>query len=290
MNARGKSIDTTRLSIERALEYRWVHRDYMAHCLRWSHVLKALRVKNKFRTANILDVGCGGELPLAKTLWHNMMTHTTGSYMGVDYGKIEYYVPLLENPKFNCVIHEKTDYVQLKFKRKFDVICCFEVLEHVEPLHAFKMLQKMRGELELHSGTAYLSTPVYDAKVGAADNHVNEMSFEAFALLLELAGFTVNHVYGTFASQKDYKALMSDSQREVFDELSEFFDTNMMACIMAPMFPNASRNCFWEVSCGKMPTKATVAGQHVGRIMGNTQSSSSTQWKTDLKQILTLCR
>ena len=39
-NARGKSIDNTHLSIDQAEERGFIHRDYIAHCLRWTHVAK----------------------------------------------------------------------------------------------------------------------------------------------------------------------------------------------------------------------------------------------------------
>ena len=41
-NARGKKVDTTYLSIDNAEERGFLHRDYIAHCLRWSHVVKYL--------------------------------------------------------------------------------------------------------------------------------------------------------------------------------------------------------------------------------------------------------
>ena len=37
-NARGKEIDNTHLSIDQAEARGFIHRDYIAHCLRWTHV------------------------------------------------------------------------------------------------------------------------------------------------------------------------------------------------------------------------------------------------------------
>jgi len=36
-NARGKEIDNTHLSIDQAEARGFLHRDYIAHCLRWSN-------------------------------------------------------------------------------------------------------------------------------------------------------------------------------------------------------------------------------------------------------------
>ena len=44
-NARGKEIDNTHLSIDQAEERGFIHRDYIAHCLRWTHVAKYLHLQ-----------------------------------------------------------------------------------------------------------------------------------------------------------------------------------------------------------------------------------------------------
>src|SRR5574343_1447146 len=86
MNTRGKHIDTTYLSIDNAEERGFLHRDYIAHCLRWSHVCKQLTKSKKYTTARILDIGCGRELPMAKMLYSSRFTPE--KYFGVDYGPI----------------------------------------------------------------------------------------------------------------------------------------------------------------------------------------------------------
>ena len=52
--------------------------------------------------------------------------------------------------------------------------------------------------------------------------------------------------YGTFASIKDYKNDLKDWQIPMFKALSEYYDTNLLANIMAPMIPaEHARNCLW---------------------------------------------
>jgi len=87
-NARGKEIDTTYLSIEQAETRGFIHRDYIAHCLRWSHVIKHLSQRGLYRDARILDIGCGKETPLAKTMYTSKMSPVDGYYIGVDYGPV----------------------------------------------------------------------------------------------------------------------------------------------------------------------------------------------------------
>ena len=38
---------------------------------------------------------------------------------------------------------------------------------------------------------------------------------------------------------------MNDWQQKMFDALKEYYDSNLIANIMAPMFPDASRNTLW---------------------------------------------
>ena len=38
---------------------------------------------------------------------------------------------------------------------------------------------------------------------------------------------------------------MTDNEREMFDRLNEYYDSNLVSNIMAPLFPKYSRNCLW---------------------------------------------
>jgi 2-polyprenyl-3-methyl-5-hydroxy-6-metoxy-1,4-benzoquinol methylase len=186
-NERGKHLDNTHLSIDQAEARGFIHRDYIAHCLRWTHVAKHLQAGQKYKTAHILDIGCGKEVPLAKLMYSSRLIPETGSYTGLDYNKLE--VPaMFHTGKFPIKLHGGMMFPQAApedvYTRKFDVITCFEVLEHVEPAQVVIMLKAISGLLA-PGGRAFLSTPCYDAKVGAAANHVNEMSYGAFGALIE---------------------------------------------------------------------------------------------------------
>ena len=60
-NARGKTVDTTFLSLDNAEERGFIHRDYIAHCMRWTHVIKQLPRGKLYERATIVDAGCGRE-------------------------------------------------------------------------------------------------------------------------------------------------------------------------------------------------------------------------------------
>ena len=51
--------------------------------------------------------------------------------------------------------------------------------------------------------------------------------------------------FGTFASIRDYKPLMNDWQTKMFEALKEYYDSNILSNIMAPLFPAKSRNTLW---------------------------------------------
>lgn len=280
MNERGKHIDKTHLSIDAAENRGFIHRDYIAHCLRWSHVMKFLGRGHFYRYANILDVGCGKEVPLAKTMYSSKFVPLEGSYTGIDVNTLE--MPeMFRTGKFPIKLIGNTDVCGYDFgERRFNVITCFEVLEHVEPAHSFRILNRIRSLLDPETGIAFISTPVYDPNVGAAANHVNEMSFEAVAYLISKAGLTVQGVYGTFASQRDIEPQIGKLGPAVFDayqSLKTYYDSNYLATVFAPLFPRHSRNALWRV----MPSKPDASEQSYlwkPTDLADPDHSSSMEW------------
>lgn len=285
-NRAGKAVDNTHLSLQEAHRRAFLHADYLAHYLRWSHVKRFLTEKKRHQTYHVLDVGCGREFPLPRMMYSNMLTHTTGSYTGVDYNKLDWpdLVPR-DSARFRVTVHGQVDFAEVVLNREFyDLVTCFEVVEHVEPFHAFRMLQRI-CELVRDDGSAFISTPCYDPRVGAAGNHVNEMSYDGLWGLLEAAGLYVIERWGTFASQKDYKPHMDKAQREVFDQLRAYYDPSVLSVIMAPMFPEQARNCIWHVRArtGEDGESDPVAAV---REVLDAKHSSSALWPKHLKQII----
>ena len=275
-NARGKEIDNTHLSVDQAEERGFLHRDYIAHCLRWTHVAKYLNLKSRYKTASILDIGCGKDMPLAKMLM--TMRMAPQYYLGVEYNQIE--IPkMFEKTKFKPNIVSGMDFTKLgELGNGFNYSVCFEVLEHVEPMKAIEILHHLPKFLKSES-VSWFSTPCWDEKVGAADNHVNEMTYVAFGSLLEEMGYKILNKWGTFASLKDYKhkLLHNLDWNILFTKLSGYYDTNYLSTIFAPMFPEYSRNCLWETQyVGKLKLEErqfTQITQLEGRL------GSSAKWR-----------
>lgn len=232
-----RQFDKTHLSIDLAEERGIVHRDYIKHCLAWSHV--AMRLRSCYKTAKILDIGCGKDVPLARTLYSNKMIPER--YVGVDLNKLE--LPkMLEGKKMPVELHSG-NFLEMEFDFTPDVIVSFEVAEHMAPRHCRAYLEKIWSLLGDES-MAIISTPCFNGS--AALNHINEMTYTALGALLEDIGFGIEDHYGTFASIKDYKHLIEHAGlAETFERLREYYDTNFLSVIFAPLFPEASRNCLW---------------------------------------------
>ena len=262
-------MDKTFLSLDTAEDRGFIHRDYIAHCLRWTHVIKRLYERKSYQTARILDIGCGRELPFAKTLYSSKLAPAI--YLGVDVGPIldEAVEVIGKTQKFAHKLWENTNFLELGVEDvallrelgttdagkthmevgAFDLpnlVTCFEVLEHVEPKMMFDMLEHMK-RLTSPDARFFISTPCWN-RVDCADNHVNEMLYEALGAGFERHGFVVEHVYGTFASIRDYEGQLDVAHAMIFNRLREYYDTNFLSCIFAPLFPAQSRNCLWELS------------------------------------------
>jgi 2-polyprenyl-3-methyl-5-hydroxy-6-metoxy-1,4-benzoquinol methylase len=250
-NEFGKAIDKTFLSIDQAETRGFLHRDYIAHCLRWTHVVKWISASSRYKTAKVLDIGCGKEMPLAKLLHSSRLAPLF--YAAADVSKIEMPQHFATSTwKPNQLLPE-TDAALLtvdKLEQQPNVIVCFEVLEHIEPEHCRRMMLNFSKLIE-PGGTVFLSTPCYDSKVGAAANHVNEMTYQAFGAALEDTGWRIQGHWGTFASIKDYKDVLTQDLKDLFDKFKGYYDSNYLATIFAPLYPQLSRNCIWELKFDK---------------------------------------
>lgn len=281
-NIRGKSIDNTHLSIDTAEERILIHRDYISHCVRWSHVIKFLLQKHRYKEARVLDIGCGVDAPLARMMLSNRIAPI--EYIGVDYNhSSKFNVDMFANTRFKPTLFGSIDFandhnvwfdnaasgelcINIKGDNAEDyfsipnTLTCFEVLEHIEPEHVIRTLNRVRyimektKEFHNYTPTFFMSTPNWNV-TDTADNHVNEMKNEALGWLLEELGFAIVEQFGTFASKRDYAHLLNTRYGaevyRVYERLNDYFDSNLAAILFAPLFPREARNCFWQLSLAK---------------------------------------
>lgn len=252
--------NTTDLSPDKTLERHVYHRDQFSHVLRWSHMAREFRRRLKDRPL-VVDFGCGqgGLFELA----YRNRTGPAG-YVGID---IRARVIERAAEKFkDCteagwivqdLINPTMDFSELQA----DMVCSFEVLEHVGKQNA-QIFLKNFAACGGPGATYYLSTPKYDERVGAADNHtydsgddrgvaVQEHTYEEVQAHLVEAGFTIEEKYGTFASKRDYKEYLETdpAAKEIFERLTRYYDSEITAVFMAPLVPaHLARNVLWICS------------------------------------------
>jgi 2-polyprenyl-3-methyl-5-hydroxy-6-metoxy-1,4-benzoquinol methylase len=235
--------NTTDLDPKTAFEKHVFHRDQFAHYLRWTHVL------NRIRTgAKVLDFGCG-KGNLYEVLYRNR--HKPGRYLGLD---IRGQTIKANQARFPLAEFEATDLVEMSkdYGTDWDYITSFEVAEHVGRANVGKFLRNIVKHCS-PTTTVLISTPVYDPEVGAADNHVvdgvvGELTVAELAAEITAAGFEVDRRFGTFASQKDIRPVLTNDEHLVYDRLKHYYDTELLSVLFAPLHPDQSRNNVWRLN------------------------------------------
>ena len=228
-------INKTQLDIERAEDRGIIHRDYAAHYFRWSFVLKYLKYQQ-----SILDLGCANGM-LAQVLYVNKFKPSL--YIGID---IRFNVLKdLESRKVNFPV--KTHCIDLRHNsipyddKTFDRITCFEMVEHFMPGHLPRVLAEAKRVLK-DDGVMLLSTPNFNGQKAA--NHVHEYTETELGYEL-VKHFRVKNQFGTFASKSDVYWKLDEHEQNVYDRLREYYDSNVMSNIFAPLHPHESRNILW---------------------------------------------
>lgn len=200
---------------------------------------------------NILDFGCGSG-NLAEVLYRNR--YKAKEYLGLDIRKNTIKNNKEKFKKVSWIDFKEADLCKsiddIVIHNNWDIIVCFEVMEHIGKNNAEKLLNNIKRYMN-DDTILLLSTPNYDEKVGAAKNHIidgkiGEFKYmELYRLLND--HFEIIDIFGTFASQKDYKSLLiGTSAGEIFNELKEYYDSNLLSVIFAPLFPSHSRNILWR--------------------------------------------
>ena len=242
-NEFGKTIDKTYLSIDMAERRGYLHRDYIAHCFRWTHVIKFLNEKKRYESAHILDIACGRETPLLKTLYSSRLIPQ--SYTGIDFGPINPPDEALTK-KFPVTLYPNYNILDILPTQGWSQIVMFECLEHMEQDMGREVLKHIQNFMTPGQTTFFMSTPCFDGHKAA--NHVYEWRYDELREQLTVLNFKIENVWGTFASIKDYVGHFTSEQREIFDELREYYDSNVLSVIFAPMFPEYSRNALWQLT------------------------------------------
>ena len=245
-----KNYNTTDLDPQTTFERHVFHRDQFAHYLRWTHILKEAKIGE-----TIVDFGCG-KGNLLEVLYRNKFK--CKKYVGIDIRKQTIKLAAEKFANVDWAEFKIDDLVKPALKYSMfqaDKVCSFEVAEHVGKNNIKKFLANFKA-CGKTTATYYLTTPNFDPNVGAAGNHTYDsgdgkgtrvQEFDHFELQKHIinAGFKIEKKFGTFASVRDYKPLMNAWQKQMFNALKEYYDSNLISNIMAPLFPEQSRNTMW---------------------------------------------
>lgn len=230
-----------------------VHRDYLAHTFRWGWAARWIGQGHR-----VFEPGCGSETPLAFVLMRAVdRVKRPDLYVGCDLNAI----PFIKRQRggtsastFHFLEHfnfvERWPEVLAHYGPIFDTVVSFEVIEHMDEASGDEYLRGCWSLLPV-DGRLLISTPVFNGH--AASNHIREYSVAEFAGKLERVGFSVQDRFGTFASYNDIKRGLRETYSEEvatwwleqYARCREFYSDDVLACFLAPLFPDYSRNNVW---------------------------------------------
>ena len=131
----------TQLNPDETFEKHIYHRDQFAHYFRWSHILKVAKIG-----MNILDFGWGTG-NLCEVFYRNK--YRAAEYLGVEYrnsavlnAKVKYANVEWANFK-QCDLTDDNLIFVPENEDEWDIITCFEVLEHVGKENVEKVLKNI---------------------------------------------------------------------------------------------------------------------------------------------------
>lgn len=151
----------------------------------------AIRLKDKFSTSNILDIGCG------KGFLVEAFEKQDLKACGIDVSKYA-----LLGSKATTLILGSAE--SLPFKDdSFDLITCFEVIEHLEKPEKFVKEVK---RILTPNGFLYLTTPSHRNQIARRDpTHINIKPLSEWEKILRLHGFVIDH-----KKQNEYLRLIAE--------------------------------------------------------------------------------
>lgn len=237
--------DKTQLSLHEGFRFMRIHRDYLAHAIRFEFIVQRLRQAKG--TAVILDVGCG-DIPLMRALDSGMSRPRL--YVGVDVRR-----KLIENRRaffrernstfpMELIALDFTEAPEALLKLPYTHVVCLEVIEHMPRGRGLMLLDNLR-RAAAPNGSVFLSTPCFD-NVQKAGHHIFEWTRDD--LRTEIGKrFEIMNNWGTFSSVRELQRALTPAEREVWLKLSSYYGAVAKSLIFSPLHPEVARNNVWEL-------------------------------------------
>jgi 2-polyprenyl-3-methyl-5-hydroxy-6-metoxy-1,4-benzoquinol methylase len=235
--------------------FEWEYRErlangnYLPTLVRNTHMSKL--VVGKAMEGTLVDLGCGPDIYLARMLYSNR--RRVSKYIAVDYrqpapGWKEPHFPLVKM-QGDVTLWSLYEKIQAELEGKApNMICTFEVIEHMAKDKGQAFIANIAKLAGPHT-VIFASTPCHeDGKMPS--EHIYEWHHNELKEEFE-KHFTIVGNYGTFASQKDIKPVLTPAEREVWASLENYYDASYLSTIFAPNHPAESRNSLWVMQLKK---------------------------------------
>ncbi len=236
-------IDSTYLDIHNADNNYQYGRDYLAHAIRWTSILRKLEQYNK--PVTIFDVCAGRMLPLARTIFSNRKWNILNRLYAFDV-KFE---SESRRTYMNKVTTIEGDFCDTwsNVTAVPDIITCFEGFEHMEFSHAWRLVRAIRECCASHT-RVYFSTPNYDYNKGAAKNHQNECNIKLIRALFGNCAFSIVKEKGMYADIKHCKGWCKKVGWEtVYEYMSATYNNAVISTMFAAEIPELSKNVMYTL-------------------------------------------
>ncbi len=234
-----EQCNKTHLPISQAEDREIVHRDYLAHVLRWTHVIKCVDIGEC-----VLDLG-SADCGMGMALYTNKFKPSRYVAVDIRQGQLDIGKEKLGKANFPTEFHCLNLITEFDKIPKYDysIITSFEMIEHI-PQQCGEPLLKNIASIMGPNTTFFLSTPCFSGQ--AAANHVHEYEYQELKDII-LRYFKIEEHYGTFMRQAALKKVWSPEEMVLFDKLHEYYDSNLLSIIFAPLHPEVASNCIWRL-------------------------------------------
>ena len=219
------------------------HRDWLGHMSRFMSFAR----KVKAHKSRILDVGCG-KFSLPYLL--NQNRRAPAEYWGLDLRATEKWGTLLNwraatnLVRMDLILDDPAE-IKTWPTEGFDLVACFETLEHV-PVATQPVLIQNLFAWTAPGGLCYFSTPNHGGSVSVAKNHlgpdgeIRERTYgDKIALCLD-AGFRIIDTFGVFIRMDRIPKEAWDNP--VVQAADRMLGRDWFSMLMAPAYPEESNN------------------------------------------------